>query len=196
MRPPILKCWTRRSIEWRGIYVNRYGIGSQSTGGDSIPVEGDNYAFGWDGDFQTFDLKEVDGTRYRILLTGEPGAESIYIEVDPGPVIPVPIVPNYPYLGAAMGYQFTRDNYFRLLNQFYGTWHHVSAEANETHTISAGQASNAASSTDANTYNALFAFRDGAMSFFFKDLVTGNLYKPWIVENGVDTYQIELTAVP
>lgn len=194
MRPPILKAWHRTTIDYRGIYVNRYGIGAQ--GGDSGEVilpEGDNYVFTFNGDEYRFELKTQGGVQCALDIVGDAGLEQLHLVRTVNPPI-VGLVPNVSGF-APLYYQFTADNYFRLLNtDTFLHWHTISALLDENHTISERFASNAAVSTDANTYNALFKFVSGTLSFYLRYIPTGALFKPWVIDLGSDVYQLQLTA--
>lgn len=155
---------------------------------DLVQPEGDNYRFTFDGDFYQFNLRDRDGNAYSFNIIGAPGSEEIRLTSNPDPVV-VGIVPNL----SAQSYQFTHTNFMRFINvDDFVSWHTVSALLDSTLLISDAFASDAANSTDSNTYNAIFLPPEP--SFYFRYIPTGARFKPWVVLDAGNP-MIELTAI-
>jgi len=156
------------------------------TPGDIDPDQGveSNYMFVEyvDASDNRFALRKPgDAEEYVIFIQGGSGAEYILIEAGvnqtPG---------TDPVAVESFGFQFSSDGYFRLKNVDTGLWHAITVDAGVL-VIAAGIISAAASFT----YNPGLNFRITGNKFDFKDIVTGDWYRPTIT--GLVNPQIQLT---
>jgi hypothetical protein len=198
MRPPILKAWNRTAIQFRGIYSNRYGIGSQTggssgggSGGEISVVQGDNFEFNFDGDITRFYLKDDFGDNYLIDIVDVAGDYQIEIAAAAGGLpssAPPPVF--------AGNYVFCIDAYLRFhidgsggINSSYIA---VNSDGSATPVIEDPAVANTAIKST-TTYKVGSNFEIVGTKFYFKDML-GNVYYPIIVEDTPGNYVLQLTA--
>lgn len=194
MRPPIVKAWHRTTIQFRGNYSNRYGVGEQ-TGGTDLgppPAQGDNYGFGFLDTSNYFYMKDQAGSYYYVEIYGDPGSEIFYIY----PRLGFESL-NYPPYAFGRNYVFTPDLKFQLrssinipIDRCYDWAGQVSNKLdNPTLVMFPYTAMNIGSSSYRIGPN--FVFQGN--SFYLRYGYNTPALKPWIVNNA-GTYSLSLTV--
>ncbi len=198
MRPPILKTWRRDAVQFRGIYTNRYGIGSQTggsssggSGGEVEVTEGVNFGFIFDGDSTWFCLKDDFGTNFRLNVVSDAGDNQILVTLESA-IIPASAPPPI----EEANYHFCSDGYLRFRNLVLGypNANYIAANVDGSETpVIESSAVNASAILASATYNAGQNFLIVDNKFYFKDAL-GAVYYPIIIEEALSTYTIQLTS--